>query len=410
MALPTVEQRRASPLTALFIGSSFAVAATAGFGLGTWLLLRAATGTGLGPDWPALVQLHGHAQLLGFAGLLVIGIACRVLPRFRGADEPRAREVLAVFALVATGLLARSAQAWPDSPARALLLSASGTAELAGMLLYARLALRTLASGASDHRADELFLGMGAAFGVVGAMWQLVALAPAVAGARTVDPSADGAAIAVLLLGFVAAHVVGVSLRVAPAFIGAAPAPGGMVTIAAGGWAAGVTLTALGGPLGPAVLLATAAVLVRAIPFGRGAAVRPVPPHARAVRLAFRGAYAWLLVGLALLTLGAAGAPAAVSTAGRHAVALGFLTQIVFGVGSRLIPALTGGNALALPAVRGAILTVNVAAALRVVGEIAGPSTLPAAALLGLSGPLALAALLVFAGAAARSVRSAFAT
>lgn len=278
------------------------------------------------------------------------------------------------------------------------------------MLLYARLALRTLAAGANDHRADEMFLATGAMFGVVGAMWDLVALAPAISGGTLVDADADRAAIAALLLGFVAAHVIGVSLRVAPAFIAAAPARDRTVAIAVVFWMAGVTLTTVGGPIGPLVLLVTAAVLVRAIgAFARGVALRAVPPAARVVRLAFRGAYAWLLVGLALIAAGAIpDAPAAIATAGRHALALGFLTQIVFGVGSRLIPALTGGNPLPTSAVRAAIVLVNVAALLRVALEIVGPSTTLAAALLPLSGPLALAALAVFAAAAVRTVRSAF--
>jgi uncharacterized protein involved in response to NO len=157
------------------------------------------------------------------------------------------------------------------------------------------------------------------------------------------------------------------------------------------------------------LLLLVAVPLARGIvPLGRSATARPIPAAARVTRLAFRGAYAWLIVGCALLAAAALGDDVGpVATAARHALALGFLTQIVFGVGSRLIPALSGGAALPLPAVRAAIVLVNAAAALRVIFEIVGPSTPPAAIALAASGPLALAALLVFASAAARSVRSA---
>ncbi|MBI2325494.1 MAG: NnrS family protein [Chloroflexi bacterium] len=410
MALPTTDQRRSLLVTVLFLASSFAFAITAGFGLGTWLLLHATIGVPL-PEatWSALVQVHGHAQLVGFAGLLVMGIAHRIFPRFRGADEPTTREVVLAYGLVAGGLLLRPAQIWTDLPARDALLMASGAAELAGMLVYARLAIRTLAGGTNAHRADELFIGAGAVFGVIGAMWGLVALAPTLTGGATLDPDPDRAHIAALLLGFVSAHVIGVSLRVAPAFIAAPPASDRVIVGAVIAWAAGVTLATLGEPLGPVVLLGTALVLVRVIgPFGRSVAVRDVPAPARVVRLAFRGAYAWLVAGIALLAAGAIpGMPLGSEVAGRHAIALGFLTQIVFGVGSRLIPAVTGGRAPSVAAVRAAIVLANVAAALRVVFELVGPNVTGAAIALAASGPVALAALSVFGMAAAHSVRSA---
>lgn len=408
--LPTTDQRSALPVTVLFLASSFAIAATAGFGLGTWLLLHATIGVPL-PDatWSALVQVHGHAQLVGFAGLLVMGIGYQILPRFRGADAVPASEALLSFALVALGLLLRLAQLWEDVPVRHVLLLLSGTAELAGMLVYARLTVGTLARGANPHRPDELFIGAGAMFGVIGAMWGLVALAPTIAGGPLLDADADRAAIAALLLGFVASHVIGVSLRVAPAFIAAPPASATLITAAAIAWAAGVVLATFGGPWGALVLLGTGAAVVRGIgAFGRSIAVRGVPASARLVRLAFRGAYFWLIAGIALTATGAAAdAPLALSTAGRHAIALGFMTQIVFGVGSRLIPAVTGGRALSTTAVRAAIVLVNAAAALRVAFELIGPSTTAAAIALAASGPIALAAIVVFGAAAARTVRSA---
>lgn len=335
-----------------------------------------------------------------------MGIAHRILPRFRGAEDAPAPMVVLSFALLVGGLLLRLAQLWPEAPARGALLLASATAVLLGMLLYARLALRVLASGDNAHRADELFLAMGAAFGVVGAMWNVVALAPAIAGAPVVDPDAERAAVAALLLGFVAAHVIGVSLRVAPAFVAAPPPRDRLVIGAAAAWAIGVAVTTIGGPVAPVLLLAAAVVVARSVvPVGRGIAVRPVPAHARVTRLAFRGAYAWLVIGLALLAAAATGAP--LGAAALHALGLGFLTQIVFGVGARLIPATTGGLALSLGPVRAALVLVNVAAGIRVAFEIVGPATTVASLLLASSGPLALAALLVFAGAAARSVRSA---
>lgn len=411
MALPSVEQRRSLSLTALFVASSFGIAVTAGFGLGTWLLLHVTVDAPLPPGaWSGLVQVHGHAQVAGFAGLLVMGIGLRILPRFRGAADPPDRLALVAFALVAAGVVLRAAQVLPDGPARSGLLTLGGIAEIAGLLVYARTALGLLAGGENDHRPDELFLAVGAGFGVVGAMWSLVSLAPAIGGAALLDPVADRAAVTAMLLGFVASHIIGVALRVAPSFIAAPSSRPRAVAVAAATWLGGVTLTTFDVRLGPLALLAAGLVVAYEVgPFRRSAGRAPLPRPARTVRLAFRGAFAWLVVGLALLAAGTSpDAPAAVTTAARHALALGFLTPMVFGVGSRLIPALTGGDAMSPRVVRAALLVVNVAALLRTSLELVGTGIPGSAALLAASGPIALAALLLFASAAARTIRSAF--
>lgn len=412
MALPTAEQRRELPLTVAFLAASALVALTAGFALGLWLLFHASLGVPLASErWTALVQLHGHAQLAGFAGLLIMGIGYRVVPRFRGAPAPAAALVALSLVLMVSGLALRTALVWPELPARAVLLFASGTLELAGAVVYAGLVVGLLSSGENAHRPDELLIGAGAMWLPIGAAWGLVSFIPAMAGTPAADLAADASGVAALLFGFVGAHVLGVSLRVAPAFIAAPASSDRLVVAGALGWAAGVFLLTLGIGLGALVLLASGIALVYAIGvFRRRPAVREIPAPARVTRLAFRCSYAWLLVGLGLLVAGSVATPAALSgltTAARHALALGFLMSIVFGVGSRLVPALTGGNALSLGAVRAALLLTNGAALLRVAFEIGGPTTTLASGALAVSGVLAYAAVLVFAGAAARSVRSA---
>ncbi|MGH2378442.1 MAG: NnrS family protein, partial [Candidatus Limnocylindria bacterium] len=349
-ALPMADQRRDLPVTAMFLAGSALVALTAGFALGAWLLLSTSAGVPLpAGGWVGLVQVHGQAQLVGFAGLLIMGIGYRVFPRFRGAEPPSTGLVIASFALVAVGLALRSALVWPDSPARSALLVLSGTLGLAGALLFAGIVLDTLSRGDNPHRPDEILIALGALWYPVGATWTLVALVPAVAGAPAGDAAANAAAVATLLLGFIACSVLGVSLRVAPAFSAAPLSSPRVVLGGAALWYAGVVAATLPAGVAPALILAGGLALVYAVgPFRASAASRPLPAPARLTRLAFRAGYAWLLVGLALLTA-ASLSPwpvAGATTAARHALALGFLMSMVFGVGARLVPALTGGVAL----------------------------------------------------------------
>src|SRR5215469_5671259 len=67
------------------------VAASCALGLGAGFLLAAilsiiqALELPMGLWWPAVVQTHGHVQLFGWAGLLVLGVALHFLPRLHVA-------------------------------------------------------------------------------------------------------------------------------------------------------------------------------------------------------------------------------------------------------------------------------------------------------------------------------------
>jgi len=404
MALPLANERRGLPLTVAFLAASLLVALSLGFGLGTWLLLSAAFGVPLpAGGWGALAQVHGHAQLVGFAGLLVLGVGYRILPRFRGAPEPSSLAMAVSGALVAAGVLLRLVQLLPDVPGRGDLLLASGTLTLAGLLIYAFVALDLLSGGENAHRPDELVLGAAIVWTPIGALWSLVSLAAPLGSAA--DPIAGSAAVWGLLLGSIGGHILGVSLRVAPSFIAAPVAPARLVIAGAVLWNAGVVGVTLSLDLAPLVLLAGALLLVHGIgPFRRSAAVRSLPPQARLSRLAFRAGFAWLVAGLVLFAL--AGSVPGATAAARHALALGFLMSMVVAVGSRLVPALTGGAAFPRRAVVVALTFTNIAALLRVAFEVVGPAGALTTTGLAVSGMLAYGALVVFAAAAARTVRS----
>lgn len=406
-ALLSDDQRRDLPVTLLFLATSAAVALLAGLPLGGWLLLQLWLGTPL-PEgiWVAVARLHGQAQLVGFAGLLIMGIGFRILPRFRTVGPPRRRIVLVSYGLIAVSVVVRPWHLWADPGGQAAVLLAASLLELAGASLYGGTAVAILARGEARRRADELILATGALWFPIGAAFGLAARLPLTGGAVATDPGLHAASVWALLLGFVTAHVVGVSLRVAPAFAGAAPAAPWVIVAGTVLWSAGVAamMSAIAWAGGP--LLAGAVLLARAVGVFRTPAVaRPLPPAARLARLSFQVAFGWLVTAAAVLL--AAGTmpwplPGA-SSAARHALALGLLMTVVFAVGARLIPALTGGPLLGVRAVGAAIVLTNGAAALRVASEFGGPAGTAGQAL---SGVLAYASLVVFTIAAGRSAAS----
>jgi hypothetical protein len=123
----------------LLIRVSLGLAVVVGFALGLYLVL------GLHSASPALMQVHGQVQALGFVGLFIMGVAVQLLPRFHASRLDRPRQV-AIGGLVLAGGLVLRTIAQPlalTETLRAPALVLSGVMELAGVaiavLAFARL-------------------------------------------------------------------------------------------------------------------------------------------------------------------------------------------------------------------------------------------------------------------------------
>ena len=379
-----------------------------GFGLGLWLLLARVWGVSLfGANWLALVQVHGLLQLFGFAGLFAMGVALHALPRFRGAAPPRRALVWITYFGILSGLALRSiAQPMPDLPARGPLLLTSGVLLFGGTLSFTYAAIRSLVTGRNPHRPDELLIGAGICALPIAAL--LVALEMAGSAPVIVDQGTDDRAVWVMLLGGLSTLIFGVWARLAPGFVASVPAKPRLLVTGGSLWLAGVLTLALGVTLGPWLLLAGFGALTGAIGvFGKGIARQPLHGHARLTRIGVRSAFGWAFVGLAIIaagTLGLAGSYLQVSAA-RHALALGFVTVMIYAVASRALPAFLGRR-LWSPRLQAATLVLaNLGVGLRVVLQLVEGTGGPSDAVVGLSGILAYSALVLFALNVVRTLR-----
>src|SRR5947207_3034063 len=125
-----------------FVWASLVAAAVPGFGAGAALFGALLAGRPVGRGWVAAAQAHGHAQVFGFAGLMVFGVGFSFLPRLRGAPLAAPHLLPAVLWLYGGGLLLRlvGQQAGPLLAAAgaggttllAAALALSGPLELAG--------------------------------------------------------------------------------------------------------------------------------------------------------------------------------------------------------------------------------------------------------------------------------------
>jgi hypothetical protein len=396
------------PPVALFAATSLAIGLTAGFGLGLWLLLARVWGVSLlGANWLVLVQVHGLLQLFGFAGLFAMGVALNALPRFRGAAPPRMALVWMTYLGTLGGLALRSiAQPMPDLPARGSLLVLGGALLCGGTLAFSYAALRSLTTGRNPHRPDELLIGAGICVLPIAAL--LVALEMAGSAPVLVEQGVDDRAVWVMLLGSLSTLVFGVWTRLAPGFVAAVPATPRLLITGASFWLAGVLALSLGVALGPWLLLIGLAALTGAMGvFGSGIARQPLHDHARLTRIGVRSAFLWAFIGLAIIaagTVGLAGSYLQVSAA-RHALALGFVTLMIYSVASRALPAFLGRRLWSLRLQAATLAVANLAIALRVGPQLVQATGAQSDAIVGISGLLAYSALVLFALNVVRTLR-----
>ncbi|MDZ7360666.1 MAG: NnrS family protein [candidate division KSB1 bacterium] len=135
-----------------FIWSALGIALFGGFAIGAHLAAVIGLNFSLGKGFYSFIQIHGHLQLVGWAGLFIIGISLHFIPRLAGVPIALPQWIARIQFLMATGLICRaifhSILPYVTAPAvfqiLALAVAISGWLELAGIASYIFLVLRSL--------------------------------------------------------------------------------------------------------------------------------------------------------------------------------------------------------------------------------------------------------------------------
>jgi hypothetical protein len=400
-----------------FIASALAVTLSLGAGWGTLLLFEIGWYGRFEAAPAGDVVAHGAAQLWGFIGLFVVGIALRYLPMASGGP----RTSLAFSRLLLGAFLAGviGGFVWALLPGEVAWLGPlSGAALVLAAVLFLGLLLRQLRG-----KLRPAWGRLIAAAGVWMVLWAGATLllrssAPA-AGPGAYSESLRQLLMELAIFGFALNAIYGFGQRLLSGIVGSGPPRGWAVEATFWLHNAGVVLLALAhtaraafaGPLGVAAVAAGAfsyAVGMRGFVRVRRTAPRPEVGQrllGRYVQLAFF----WLLAGLVLLlaadvywdTRGLT-PPHAYLGAVRHALTVGFMTTLILGVGQRLLPIL-GHVLLPWPGlVLPTFLLIAIGNLLRVLTELATPVSTVAFALMPLSAVLELSALALFTANALR--------
>jgi hypothetical protein len=335
--------------------------------------------------WPAqafgpLVQAHGQIQILGFAGLLILGVGGLLLPGFWRAKLAHPKALATGGWLVGIGLLAQLlGQPWPAGPLRSVLLAVAAVLPPLGFLWAGRQLLAARPASAGRPVAWEWLLLLAATSLAGTLLLRAISLLTLAWSGQPADYGlAHQLLVALELDGFLLAATIGVQLRLLPPLARTRPVTGWVQTVGIGALALAVLARMLGiGLVLPdlAVLgnwLAVVAVL--ALFWATGLGRRGIPPTVQAAatllpgrtRLVLRVVWAGLLVSV----LGRASGLLSADTT-THAFTTIYLVPLILVVGVRMLPRISA-YPIRFPVLCGALVWAGVAGGiLRAFGGLA---------------------------------------
>jgi len=347
--------------------------------LGVWNLVSISGQHSPGTLSPAWLQAHGHAQLFGWLGTFIIGIGYYSLSKMRGLMPFGARRAWTSWLLWTLGVSLRWVANVTEFDWR-ILLPLSATLQLAAFaIFFVTVSRHKPAASAIKRKRAETWMLFVMASTVAFLLALLVNLGIAAILALTaahpeIPHWLDQRYLFLAGWGFPVLAVWGFNARWLPVFLGLDEPHDRKLRVAMGGLLAGLAAAAAG-YFGAATLLLFCAgalaadalhVFRRSRKPAKTLGVSPLLP------LFLRAAYVWLLVAAALGIYAACGdIHGGIWGASRHALTVGFLATMVFGIGQRVLPAFCGMRVLFSKHLMGiSLILLNAGCFLRVGSEI----------------------------------------
>ncbi|MGH9437245.1 MAG: NnrS family protein [Terriglobia bacterium] len=400
-----------------FFKTAIVMVLTLGGLWGVVALIKISLGkTLLQPDLLPAIHAHAHAMVFGWVGLFVMGFAYQSFPRFKMSTLWRPRLANATLYLMVGGIVLRMSADMLQHGALALSLGGVATAaEITAIALFALIILKTARQSMSPRNSYELFIVAAVAWFLIQAIFSgffFFAESTAVNLEQTVVRTAllDGPLRAMQFLGFAALIIAGVSQRFVPVVYGLGQPRhdrqklifwlmNGSLVLDVASY---VALLTSGNPffgftleLSYLLMVVWAVLLVVQLRIFRRPAQRD-----RSWKF-IRAAYVWLIVAIVMMPLlmpygswEGEGFSHAFWGAHLHAFTVGFVSMMILGISSRVVPILAGVDSDKLSSLWGPFILLNVGCVGRVALQIL-TDWRPAAAypLIGFTGVVELAAL-----------------
>jgi uncharacterized protein involved in response to NO len=344
-----------SRLLVAYIGSGIAFMLLPGTFLGVWNLISISNKQATASVAPAWLQAHGQAQVFGWIGSFVLGIGFYSIPKLLRGPGFALWRGWTCWALWTTGVALRwigNVYEWHWR----VLLPVSAALELCAFFLFFE-AVVGHRTPARDQSFDSWVVVV--VLGTIGLSATLLlnfgaALYLAFGSTSPAFPvELDQRFLMLTTWGFIVPFVWGFSARWMLILLGLPALRKGMLLTAAGMDGIGVALAVAGLFRIAVVLILGGSVL--AVAGLRMFEPAKQPAKTRGVHRTFSyfvcAAYVWLIVaaGLGVWAAFARGETAGIWGASRHALTVGFMAAMVFGVGQRVLPAFSGMRHLYSP-------------------------------------------------------------
>lgn len=363
------------------------------------------------------IHAHAHAMIFGWAGMFVMGFALQSFPRFKNTRLWCPDLANLCFYLLAAGILTGMAAEMLLPTQTSLVLGAlSGIAQVSSVVLFILVLFRTARQSIEPHNPYEKFIAASFLWFMLGTILNVVfffAKATAHAEHELIMRIAliDGPLRDIQLLGFAALIIAGVSQRFVPQVYGLKRRGRDRQNLIFWSINGGLILNivsyvllltsrqlyfALGLEVAYLLMPVWAALLARQI----GVFRKPLQPD-RTLKFV-RAAYIWLLVSCVMMPFfplyGVLTHQVFAHTymgSHRHAFTVGFISLMIMGVSSRIVPILAGVDSKRMNSLWVPFILINLGCSGRVLLQVL-TDFVPAVAypLVGLTGFVEFIALL----------------
>lgn len=383
------------------------------------------------------INAHGHAQIFGWVGLFVMGFAYHFLPRWKNAPRPSRVLAYLSLALMLCGIVLRSIlEPYAHESATLRYLAAAGScAELAAIGIFTAAILAVFRRSRERLESNDYYIGAALGWFVVQAVWDSVHFLMTSSATSREDllrliATWQAPLREVQIYGFAMLMILGISQRLFPQLCGTLTA----VLRRGVAWLTGINAAILGMIAGFvlmnvaghrwAALWYIAVLLLAACVIAVVAQLRifgTVRMQDRDLKF-FRIAYVWLLVSIVMLVFlpgyqfgvlkwlapesraSQLGFSHAYYGAIRHAVAVGFVSQMIMVITAKALPRLRGPDEAKLTSLWTPFVLLNLGCLLRVSVQTLSDFRTAAFAWIGISGVLEVAALVLWGSHIARMI------